>query len=122
MCNIIIFLASEERCANLPSTNGSILYVPPDNIFHNLPAGKHYVGTIATYICSLWYQLVGGSVKTCISGGMWNGTVICGKLITKCNYYSCILASVSIGSIFVPFEHDIEWTRKYLDEHCHILL
>ena len=83
LCSSYYILASGERCDNLPSiSDGSkILYVPHYSILPDLSAGKHYVGTIATYSCSPGYQLVGGSVRTCVQGGMWNGTEpTCGML------------------------------------------
>ena len=74
--------ASDERCFDFPLINdGSILYVPPGSVLPNIPAGEHYIGTIATYRCSPGYQLVGGLARTCVPGGMWNGIEpTCGML------------------------------------------
>ena len=81
----MIFLASQERCNTLPPISDgrdTVLYIPPSNVFiAYLPTDEHYVGTIATYKCSPGYQLVGGSVRACIPGGMWYGTEpTCGML------------------------------------------
>ncbi len=80
---VYYFIASQERCDTLPSiSDGSVIYVPPRSVFIlDLPAGKRYVGTIATYRCFRGYQLVGGSVRVCFPRGIWNGTKpTCGML------------------------------------------
>ena len=83
--DVLIFLASQEKCDDLTSINeGSILYIPPRHVSATLSDGERYVGTIAT--CASGYQLVGGSVRACVPGGMWNGTEpTCGML----NYIHC---------------------------------
>ncbi len=66
---------TNERCDDLPLiSDGSISYIPPGHVSATLSAGKHFVGTIATYSCSPGYQLVGGSGRACVPEGMWNGT------------------------------------------------
>ena len=61
--------------------NAEVSYTPPDS---SSGEGVQYIGTIATYICSSGYQLVGGtSVRACGADGEWNGTVpSCGKCTT----------------------------------------
>ena len=65
-----------DTCNDLASTSsGTINYTPNRYISANLPAGRRYTGTIATYSCSPGYQLVGGSsLRACSPDGTWNGT------------------------------------------------
>ena len=55
--------------------NVTIVYTPPRTVSNELPRGQRYIGTIATYKCSLGYQLVNGSsLRACNPDGTWNGT------------------------------------------------
>ena len=68
-------------CDDLPDINNGpeVSYTPPRSVSPSLPVGKRYTGTIATYICSSGYQLVGwSSLRACEADGEWNGTS-CGK-------------------------------------------
>ncbi len=87
---VVYFSALNARCDDLPSiSDSSIQYTPPGSAFINLPDGEHYVGTIAVYKCSLGYKLVGGSVRACVPGGMWNGKMpTCGIIIIMMSTHS----------------------------------
>ena len=80
------------RCDDLPVTNnGEVTYTSPRSVSANLPDGKRYTGTIATYNCLSGYQLVGGSsLRACGDNGEWNGTApSCGK------YCQCMVPCTS---------------------------
>ena len=87
-------------CVDLPDIyNGhEVSYTPPRSVSPNLPVGKRYTGTIATYNCLSGCQLVGGSsLRACGADGEWNGTASsCGKFcesshVQLARYNLCLL-------------------------------
>ncbi len=86
--HINFYIASGELCDTLSSiSDGSISYTPPRHVSATLPAGKHYVGTIAIYSCCPGYQVRVNShlTRVCNENMVWNGMEpSCGEFIHKC--------------------------------------
>ncbi len=58
-----------------PTTCSDLIPLSNGMIGYNMgTASLRQVGTVATYTCNPGYTLNGGSTRTCVTGGIWNGS------------------------------------------------